>query len=92
VIPALFVIVASVGLTMPNTTALALSAHPEAAGSAAALLGVTQLTLGAVSAPLTGIGGGHTAVPAAAVIAGLGLIALGVLLTLGRRPRTPTPA
>lgn len=92
VVPALFVTVASVGLTMPNTTALALSAHPEAAGSAAALLGVTQLTLGAVSAPLTGIGGGHTAVPAAAVIAGLGLIALTVLLTLGRRTRTATPA
>jgi DHA1 family bicyclomycin/chloramphenicol resistance-like MFS transporter len=91
IVPALFLTVASIGLTLPNSTALALSAHPDAAGAAAALLGVTQLTLGALAAPLTGIGGGRTAVPAAAVIATLGVSALLALLTLGRNAPNPAP-
>ena len=43
----LWVLVASMGLVFPNTTALALAGHPEVAGSASALLGVLQFVIGA---------------------------------------------
>jgi DHA1 family bicyclomycin/chloramphenicol resistance-like MFS transporter len=87
ILPAMFLTVASIGLILPNTAALALSAHPEAAGSAAALLGVLQLAVGAAVAPVAGVGGTRTALPAAVVIATLGVGALLTLVTLGRRPR-----
>jgi DHA1 family bicyclomycin/chloramphenicol resistance-like MFS transporter len=93
ILPAMFLTVASIGLILPNTAALALSAHPEAAGSAAALLGVLQLAVGAAVAPLAGIGGTRTALPAAVVIATLGVGALLTLATLGRRqPAAAGPA
>ncbi len=72
----LFVLVASGGFVLPNSTALALARHPEAAGNASALLGVLQLVVGAAVAPLVGIAGTATAVPMALVIAVLGLAAL----------------
>jgi len=75
ILPALFVIVASLGLIAPNATALALS-DTRAAGSAAALLGVLQLTIGAIAAPMVGMAGTATAVPMAAAIAAFGIAAL----------------
>jgi DHA1 family bicyclomycin/chloramphenicol resistance-like MFS transporter len=65
----LFVVVASLGLVMPNATALALADHPEVAGSASGLLGVMQFMVGAAAAPLVGVGGTDTALPMAAAIA-----------------------
>ncbi|KUJ65554.1 Bcr/CflA subfamily drug resistance transporter [Streptomyces albus subsp. albus] len=70
VLVSLFAVVASIGLIMPNSTALSLSDHPEAAGTASALLGLVQYALGGLSAPLTGLGGTGTALPMAVVIAG----------------------
>lgn len=69
----LFAVVASVGLVLPNSTALALSGRPEQAGSASALLGVLQFLLSAVAAPLVGAFGVDTAVPMAALMCGLTL-------------------
>ncbi len=57
VLPSLAVVVASVGLVAPNAAALALADHPEAAGSASALLGVSQYLLGGLLAPVVGLGG-----------------------------------
>jgi DHA1 family bicyclomycin/chloramphenicol resistance-like MFS transporter len=71
-----FVVVASVGLVMPNAAALALEDHGANAGSASALLGFSQFFLGGVVAPIVGIAGAHDAGPTAAVIAVLGLAAL----------------
>lgn len=74
----LFVAVAGMGLIFGNTTALALSAAPRAAGSASAVLGATQFLLAAAVSPLVSLGGEHSAVPlgivmaCAAAIAGLG--------------------
>ncbi|MFA5709775.1 MAG: multidrug effflux MFS transporter [Mycolicibacterium sp.] len=48
-------VLASMGFVMPNAPALALSRHPEAAGTAAALLGSAQFGLGAVIAPVVGL-------------------------------------
>jgi len=62
-LPPLFLAVSMIGIVLPNTTALALSAHPEAAGSASALLGVGQFLCGAAAAPLVGLGGRGTALP-----------------------------
>ena len=75
ILPALFVVVASLGLIAPNATALAL-ADTKTAGSAAALLGVLQFSIGAIAAPLVGLAGTATAVPMAAAIATFGIAAL----------------
>jgi len=82
ILPALFAVVASVGLVLPNATTLALSGHPEQAGSASALLGVLQYLLGAVAAPLVGAFGAGTAVPMATLICGLTLGGLAMLALL----------
>ena len=81
VLPSLFVIVASLGLVAPNATALALEGT-RTAGSASALLGVVQFTIGAVAAPLVGMGGTMTAVPMAAVIATFGMATLITFIVL----------
>jgi DHA1 family bicyclomycin/chloramphenicol resistance-like MFS transporter len=69
----LFATVASIGLILPNATALALELHPEAAGSASGAIGVAQFALAAALAPLVGIGGNATALPMALVIAACGV-------------------
>ncbi|GAB4245704.1 MAG: multidrug effflux MFS transporter [Thermoleophilia bacterium] len=81
-LPPLFVLVTSLGFVFPNATALALAEHPEAAGSASALLGVLQFIIGAAVAPLVGVAGDATAVPMAVVIALMGVGAMAAFLTL----------
>jgi DHA1 family bicyclomycin/chloramphenicol resistance-like MFS transporter len=75
----LFAVASSIGLILPNATALALELHPEAAGSASGAIGTAQFAVAAALAPLVGVGGAHTALPMALVIAGCGLAALAVL-------------
>jgi len=88
VLPPLFVLVSSIGFVVPNAVALALSRHPEAAGTGSALVGVIQSGIGAAGAPLVGIAGITTALPMAVVIAtsGVGAV-LARLLTSIRRER-----
>ena len=71
VVPPLFLIVTSLGLIGPNATALALENFPHSAGSAAAVLGVLQFGIGALVAPLVGIGGSHDALPMALLVMSL---------------------
>jgi DHA1 family bicyclomycin/chloramphenicol resistance-like MFS transporter len=87
----LFVVVSSVGIVMPNSTALALTDHPDTAGSASALLGMLQFVIGALVAPLVGVAGKHTAVPMAVMIA---LLSVGALMAMGAltRRRASVPA
>jgi DHA1 family bicyclomycin/chloramphenicol resistance-like MFS transporter len=75
ILPALFLVVASIGLVLPNATALALDQHADQAGSASGVLGVTQFAIGAVTAPLVGVAGPHTDLPMAVVICILGVSA-----------------
>lgn len=63
------------GLTLPNTPALALTRHGEAAGTAAALLGAAQFVIGGAAAPLIGAMGSDSAVPMAIVMAGTAVLA-----------------
>jgi DHA1 family bicyclomycin/chloramphenicol resistance-like MFS transporter len=65
----LFLIVMSVGLLAPNATALALNDFPDSAGSASAVLGVLQFSIGALAAPLVGLAGNRDARPMAVLIA-----------------------
>jgi DHA1 family bicyclomycin/chloramphenicol resistance-like MFS transporter len=78
VLPALFVVVASIGLVMPNATALALADQGEIAGAASAVVGLLQFAVAGVVAPLVGLGGASSAVPMAATMAALGLAAVAV--------------
>ncbi|GAB3047950.1 multidrug effflux MFS transporter [Sediminivirga luteola] len=86
----LFCMLAGVSLTVPNVTALALSRHGEAAGTAAAVLGAAQFGLGAAVTPLVGVLG-NDGLATAAVMTGCGaMAAVGFVFYLmaGRRART----
>ncbi|MEU8261523.1 multidrug effflux MFS transporter [Micromonospora sp. NPDC048999] len=86
VLAALWVVLATAGLAMPNAPALALSRHGEAAGTAAALLGSVQFGVGALAAPLVGVlGTGSVAM--AVVVAGGMAAATAVLLVVVRPAR-----
>ncbi|GAA1352437.1 multidrug effflux MFS transporter [Saccharothrix algeriensis] len=80
----LFAVTTSVGLLTPNAAALAMSRHPEAAGSASAVLGVTRFLVAGAMAPLVGAGGSASVVPMAAVMAAATLLALVAGLVLAR--------
>ena len=84
ILPCLFVAVASLGVVIPNATALALTPFPHIAGSASALIGATQFAFGAVAAPLVGAFGRETAVPMAVAMATFGTLAA-VLFLSSRR-------
>jgi DHA1 family bicyclomycin/chloramphenicol resistance-like MFS transporter len=75
-------ILAAMGLVIPNAPALALSRHPEASGTSAALLGAGQFGLGAAVAPLVGILGNDEFALAVVMTAGV-VIALVALLVAG---------
>jgi MFS transporter, DHA1 family, multidrug resistance protein len=61
--------VMSIGMVFPNSTALALSAHGTAAGSASAWLGVSQFLMGAILPPLASIAGTSSVVMGATMAA-----------------------
>ncbi|WP_051110648.1 multidrug effflux MFS transporter [Longispora albida] len=87
VLPALIIVVGSMGLVFPNITALALAGHGTQAGTASAVLGTTQYLVGSAVVPLVGLAGDHTAVPMAIVVASLSAAAVGAyVLTLRNRP------
>lgn len=81
-----FVMVSSLGLIVPNATTLALN-NTRTAGSASALLGVLEFAIGAVTAPLVGIGGTTTAIPMALVIAAFGIATLVTFVVFCRPAR-----
>jgi DHA1 family bicyclomycin/chloramphenicol resistance-like MFS transporter len=79
----LWVVLASVGLVMPNAPALAMSRHAEAAGTAAALLGAVQFGVGAIAAPLVGLLGTDATAMGLVMLGGT-VCALAVLLLVVR--------
>lgn len=83
---ALFFVVSSIGLIMPQVTALALSGYaPAVAGAASAMIGTGQFLFGALFAPLVGLGSKTTGMPMAVVIAGLCTLAVLTWFVLVRR-------
>ena len=81
----LSLVVASVGLSLPNTPALALTRHGEAAGTAAAMLGAVQFGVGALVAPLVGLFGSTTAAPMGLVMVTVTLLATVLMFGVVRR-------
>ncbi len=75
-------ILAAMGLVIPNAPAVALSRHPDAAGTAAALLGAAQFGLGAAVAPLVGVLGNNEIALALVMTTGM-VIALLALMAVG---------
>jgi DHA1 family bicyclomycin/chloramphenicol resistance-like MFS transporter len=75
VLVCLFGMLSAVGIVMPTATVLAMTPHPEHAGSASGLLGLFGSALGAVSAPVVGAIGGGTIVPLAACMAAYAVLA-----------------
>ena len=78
-------ILAAMGLVIPNAPAIALTRHPDAAGTAAALLGAAQFGLGAAVAPLVGVLGNDELALASVMTVG-SVVALLALLALGVSP------
>ena len=80
----LAVIISAVGFSFPNAPAVALSRHGRTAGTAAALLGSANFTVGGLIAPVVGALDNGTALPLAAIMATTTGLAL-TLLVLARR-------
>ncbi|WP_395293581.1 multidrug effflux MFS transporter [Kitasatospora hibisci] len=92
VCPALFVLMGSFGIVLPNTAARALSlVAPQAAGSASALLGTGNFLCGAVVAPLSSLGGSPSAALLATVVLTCALLSAASYLLLCR-PTAPATA
>lgn len=90
-IPVLAVLTA-MGLVLPNAPAVALSRHPDAAGTAAAVLGAAQFGIGAAVAPLVGALGNGAVVLAGVMTAGMAIALLALLIVGGRGGDDRLPA
>lgn len=86
VVPPLALLMFSWSLVQSNALALALTRYPGLAGSAAAIMGVSQFLVGATVAPITGIGGSMSGFPMAIVISACGIAAAVAAMTLGQAP------
>jgi MFS transporter, DHA1 family, multidrug resistance protein len=82
---------AFLALTFPNTPAIALSRHGEAAGTASAVMGSTQNLVAAAAAPLVGLLG-SSAVSLGLVMFGCFAVALVLLLVVVRPQGLKLPA
>lgn len=86
VLPPLFFVVCTVGIVAPTATSLAMQEQGNRAGSAAAVIGVPQMLLGAFAAPLVGIMGSRADLPLGVVVV---LCDLGAALCYVLLVRTP---
>ena len=84
--------IACIGLTGPNSNALALAHFPKSAGSANALAGALRFTMGAIASALVGFFHNGTAIPMTAVMAGCGLLSIASLLLINNDSNDTEPA
>jgi len=82
----LFALLACLGFTNPNATALALSPINHNLGSASALLGFLQVGISATASAAVGLLDAHTVAPIIAVVTVMAAIGMAILL-LGQRRR-----
>ncbi|WP_086794205.1 multidrug effflux MFS transporter [Streptomyces thermovulgaris] len=80
------------GQVFGTATALAIERGPHAAGTGSAVLGTLQGVLGAVLAPLVGLGGKDTATPLFIGMAGCSLVAVLSLLLTRNSPPVAEPS
>jgi DHA1 family bicyclomycin/chloramphenicol resistance-like MFS transporter len=81
----LFLCVSMMGVVTPNSMALALEPYPHAAGSASALSGTLQFSVGAPIVALLGILHDGSALPMAYVVATCALVAMAINLMTRHR-------
>lgn len=72
-------ILASMGLVIPNAPAVALTRHPDASGTSAAVLGAAQFGLGAAVAPVVGVLGNNAIALAVVMTSGMAVALLALL-------------
>lgn len=88
----LFAFLCCLGIVNPNTGALALSPFSKNAGSASALMGATQMGLGALASLAVSLFNNHTAIPMVSIMAATSVLALLIVLLGQRSIRTGTQA
>jgi DHA1 family bicyclomycin/chloramphenicol resistance-like MFS transporter len=79
-----FLILTSLGLTYPNSSALALAPFTKNIGSASALLGATQIGVAALVSSSVGFFNATSSIPITAMLAASASIAF-ILLLMGRQ-------
>jgi DHA1 family bicyclomycin/chloramphenicol resistance-like MFS transporter len=84
VIGVFFIFLSCVGLANPNSSALAMAPFSTNAGSAAAMLGFVQMTIGAVASTCVGALKAQQLLPLAAIFVFTSILSL-IILTLGHR-------
>ena len=80
----LFIFLSSQGFIFPNASALSLASFGHNAGSASALMGAIQMSIGACTSALVSILQNHTALPMTGVMACCAIAAL-TIFSLGRK-------
>jgi DHA1 family bicyclomycin/chloramphenicol resistance-like MFS transporter len=80
----IFIFLCCQGFTFPNSSALSLAAFGHNAGTASALMGAIQMSIGACTSALVSLLQNHTALPMTGIMAACALAATAVF-NLGRR-------
>jgi MFS transporter, DHA1 family, multidrug resistance protein len=83
----IFIFLCCQGFTFPNTSALSLAPFTKTAGSASAVLGGTQMAMGAIASAMVSMLSNHTALPMTGVMAGCAVSSLVILMVGTRRIR-----
>lgn len=79
-----FIYLSCLGYILPNASALAMSPFTKGAGSASALMGAIQMSIGAGVSIVLSLGENHTAIPMVAAMAASAVLAL-LMLLIGHR-------
>jgi DHA1 family bicyclomycin/chloramphenicol resistance-like MFS transporter len=80
----LFAFLCCLGISSPNTGALSLAPFTRNAGSASALMGASQMGMGALASVSVSLLNNHTALPMVSIMAATSLLAL-LILVVGRK-------
>ncbi len=83
----LFLIASCITTVLQNAMALALEPYPDIAGSASAVMGTMQFSIGALTSRSSGVAGNDTALPMALIM--VALTTVGLAIGPGRERRTP---
>ncbi len=87
VLVTLFFTIASVGVIGTTASSLAMQSQGQRAGSASAVIGVTMFSLGALSVPLTGLGGTSVLTMTMTIFACY-MLAILMFILLAKKPQT----
>ncbi|WP_162056318.1 multidrug effflux MFS transporter [Pontibacter pamirensis] len=79
-IACIFLFLSCLGFTFPNASALSLAPFTKNAGSASALMGASQMGIGALATVILSLFSNHSAVPMAGLMAASALVALLILI------------